>query len=177
MTFEPEFLSRLIVEPLDRNRHDRAAFSCGIDRIDNFLKNTAARHADQDHGKVYVVHAPTTPSILGFYALSPHSIDISSFPEADQKRLPRLPTISAIYLSMIGVDRTAQGRGLGTYLMMDAMKRCVFGANIMGGHFIVLDALNENAARMYRRLGFTDLPSTPNRMLIAMHTVRKAMAD
>lgn len=175
MTFDKEFISRLRVEPFDRKRHDRTAFSCGVDRIDNFLKITAGNHADQDHGKVYVACEPPSGAILGFYAISPHRIDLSALPEEARKRLPNRPTVSAIYLSMVGVDRSLQGRGAGTFLMMSALRKCVEGANIMGGHFVVLDAINEDAARMYRRIGFVDLASQPSRMLIAMQTVRKAI--
>lgn len=176
MSLDKEFLSRLTVEPFDRRRHDRTAFSCGVDRIDNFLKITAGNHADQDHGKVYVACGPSSDAVVGFYAISPHCIDLTTLPEEARKRLPRQPRVSAIYLSMVGVDKSLQGRGMGAFLMMSALKKCVEGANIIGGHFVVLDAINEDAARMYRRIGFVDLPSQPNRMLIAMQTVRKAVA-
>jgi ribosomal protein S18 acetylase RimI-like enzyme len=175
MTFDKEFISRLRVEPFDRKRHDRTAFSCGVDRIDNFLKITASNHADHDHGKVYVACETTSDIVLGFYAISPHGIELSALPEEARKRLPNQPKVSAIYLSMVGVDTSLQGRGVGTFLMMAALKKCVEGADIMGGHFVVLDAINEDAARMYRRIGFVDLASQPNRMLLAMRTIRKAI--
>ena len=176
MIFDKEFISRLGVEPFDRKRHDRTAFSCGVERIDNFLRITAGNHADQDHGKIYVACEPPSGMILGFYAISPHCIDLSALPDGLRKKLPHQPKVSAIYLSMVGVDRSLHGRGVGTFLMMSALKKCVEGADIMGGHFIVLDAINEDAARMYRRIGFVDLASQPSRMLIATRTVRKAMA-
>jgi len=176
MTDEP-WLARLTIEPLDRQKHGRAAFACGVDRIDNFLRNNAVRQAEQDHAKVYVAIEPPEPRILGYYALSPHAIDIQSLPLADQKKMPRVPTISAIYLSIIGVDQSVQNRGLGKLLLADALKCCVNAANITGGHFVVLDALNEDAARLYRRIGFVDLPSPdrPTRMLMTMAKVRAAV--
>ena len=176
MTFDKEFISRIKVEPFDRKRHDRTAFSCGVDRIDNFLKITAGNHADHDHGKVYVACESTSDIVLGFYAISPHCVDLSVLSEEVRKRLPNQPKVSAIYLSMVGVDTSLQGRGVGTFLMMSALRKCVEGADVMGGHFVVLDAINEEAARMYRRIGFVELASQPNRMLIAMRTVRKAVA-
>jgi ribosomal protein S18 acetylase RimI-like enzyme len=176
MSFDKEFISRLRVEPFDRKRHDRTAFSCGVERIDNFLKITAGNHTDHDHGKIYVACETASDTVLGFYAIAPHCVDLSALSEEARRRLPNQPKISAIYLSMVGVGTLFQGRGLGTFLMMSALKKCVEGADIMGGHFVVLDAINEDAARMYRRIGFVDLPSQTNRMLIAMRTVRKAVA-
>lgn len=175
MSRDRDFLSRLTVEPLDRQRHDRAAFGCGVERIDNFLKATAGRFVAEDHGKVYVACEPPSPVVVGFFALSPHAIDSRSLNEADQRRMPRQPTISAIYLSMVGVEQGLQGRGIGTLLMTMALRKCLDGANLMGGHFVVLDAIDDHAARLYRRLGFIDLPSHPGRMLLAMRVLRKAM--
>jgi len=178
MSRDEAWLSRLKIEPLDRKKHDRAAFSCGEERIDNFLKSTAAKHADEDFTKVYVAVEPPSNKILGYYALCPHAIDIQSLPESDRKRMPRYPTVSAIYLSMIATDKSVRKRGLGTFLMADVLKRCVEAANIIGGHFIVLDALDDDAARLYRRIGFHDLPAPgqDRRMLMSLEKVRKTVA-
>jgi GNAT superfamily N-acetyltransferase len=170
-----KFLSGLTIEPLDRNRHDRAAFESGVDRVDNFLASTAFRHHTEDHSKTYVAVEPFSNQIVGFYTLSPHAIDVSTLPHETLKNLPRFPTISAIYLATLGVHVTRQGHGLGTYLMADFLKTCVRIADIGGGHFVVLDAINDDAARMYRRIGFIDLPKQEPRMLMSMAKVRKVV--
>jgi ribosomal protein S18 acetylase RimI-like enzyme len=178
MSHDGTWLSCLKIEPLDRRKHDRAAFSCGVDRIDNFLKSTAAKQADEDFTKVYVAVEPPSNNILGYYSLSAHSIDIQSLPEHDRKRMPRYSTIPAIYLSTIAVHVSVQRRGLGQFLTADVLKRCVSVADLIGSHFVVLDAINEDAARMYRRIGFHDLP-TPERemrMLMSMAKVRQAIS-
>lgn len=69
-----------------------------------------------------------------------------------------------------------QGHEVGSFLMADALRRSVAAADIIGGRFMVLDAINEDAARMYRRLGFVDLPSQSGRMLLSMTVIRKAVA-
>lgn len=46
-------------------------------------------------------------------------------------------------------------------------------AEIVGGRFIVLDAINEKAAALYRRVGFQELPSHPGRMIISIAKVRR----
>lgn len=178
MSCDEAWLVRLLIEPLDRKKHDRAAFSCGEIRIDNFLKNPAAKHADNDFSKTYVAVEPPSGEIAGYYTLGPHAIAVSSLPEKDRKRLPGHPTIGAFYLSMIGVDRKFQGSGLGTLLLADAIKMCIAAADKTGGAFIVLDALNEKAAQLYRRYGFHDLPSPgqESRMIMSMGTARAAVA-
>jgi hypothetical protein len=170
------FLARLRIEPLDRDRHDRAAFRCGVDRVDNFLANNAARLQDADHTRIYVACLDAAHTIAGYYAINAHSIDASTLPEVMVKRFPSYPTISAICLSVIGFHLDHQGRGGGTFLMMDAFKRCVEAADIVDAHFLVLDALNARAAKLYRELGLIDLPNHEPRMIIGMKPIRKAVA-
>ena len=172
MSVDKAFLSGIVIEPLDA-RHDRAAFSCGETRIDNYLKISARSHVKEDLVQMYVAVRGDV-QVLGYYALGAHALDTSSLPPEILKKMPPWPAISAFYLSMVGVDTRFQGKGLGTLLVADAFKKCITAADLVGGSFIVLDALNDDAARMYRRLGFTELPSQPRRMIIGMKQVRSA---
>jgi len=66
-----------------------------------------------------------------------------------------------------------RGKGLGSLLLADVLDRCLTVADIVGGRFIVLDALNEKAALLYARVGFAALPAQQGRMVISMAKVRK----
>lgn len=169
------FLGRLRIEPLDRSRHERNSFHCGVDRVDNFLANTAARQQDADLTRVYVACLDQSNAIVGYYALNAHAVDAASLPQAMVKKLPNYPTIAAIYLSIIGFHADHQGKGGGSFLMADAFRRCVQAADVIGAHLLVLDALNDRAAKLYRELGFVDLPGHEARMIIGMKTIRKAL--
>lgn len=169
------FLARVRIEPLDRSKHDRAAFFCGVDRIDNFLRKTAANQQDNDLTRVNVACLDDSNEIVGYCALSAHSIDTSTLPTEARRKLPSYDAISAVYLSIVAVHSDFQGKGLGRFLMMDAFERCVRTGELVGAHFIVLDALDKRAAKLYRALGFVDLPGHEPRMLIAMKVVRRAI--
>jgi GNAT superfamily N-acetyltransferase len=172
---DPAFLARVRIEPLDRKKHDRAAFSCGEPRIDNFIKSSASRQQDEDLTRVCVACLDQSHVVIGYYALNNHSIGVATLQEEIRKRLPRYDSIGAIYLSIVGVHSGHQGAGIGRVLMAHAFGRCVEIADLAGAHFVVLDALNERAARFYRRLGFEDLPGHSPRMLIGMKVVRRAV--
>ena len=60
------FLARIRIEPLDRNKHDRAAFSCGEERVDNFLKKTATRQQDEGHTRVNVACLDDGNVVIGY---------------------------------------------------------------------------------------------------------------
>jgi GNAT superfamily N-acetyltransferase len=169
------FLARVRIEPLDR-KHDRAAFKCGDHRLDNFIQKTAARQQENDIARVYVACLDQENAVTGYYAINAHSIDATTLLEEVRKKLPSYPTIPAIYLSKLGVQEDHQGKGLGSRLMAHAFRRCVESSDIAAAHFIVLDALNEKAATLYRKLGFVDLPGHDERMIIKMAVVRKAIA-
>lgn len=167
------FLARVRIEPLGQ-KHDRAAFCCGDDRLDNFIKRTAGRQQEQDIARTYVGCLDKEFVVIAYYALNSHFIDVTTLPAEDRKKLPNYETIPAIYLSKLGVHTDHQNMGLGRRLMAHAFQRCIDAADIVGAHFLVLDALNEDAARLYRRLGFHDLPGHEPRMLIKMSIVRAA---
>lgn len=172
-------LGRLRIEPLDRKKHGRAAFASGESRVDNFLKTNAAGFQDLDTTRCVVACFPPEPGqaladIVGFYALNAHGIDTTTLPQPLQKKVGKYDTVPAVYLSVVGVHQAYQGKGIGSFLMADALKRCVTIADLAGSAFVVLDALNEDAARLYRRLGFTDLPGHEPRMLISIKAVRSA---
>jgi ribosomal protein S18 acetylase RimI-like enzyme len=169
-----ELLARITIEPLDRKRHDRAAFSCGETRINNYIAKSAAKHQDENVTRVRVACLNAKTTILGFYALNSHAIDVTGLPPEARNHLPHYPTAPAIYLSMIAVHSDYQGKGLGQYLLADALKRVQKVSEEIGTRFIVLDALNENAAKLYARMGFVQLPTTPGRMILNIAMIGKA---
>jgi ribosomal protein S18 acetylase RimI-like enzyme len=174
MPTDHAFLARVRIEPLDRKIHDRAAFSCGERRIDNFIKNTATRLQDDDLTRAEVACLDASHAVIGFYSINNHAVDVSALQMDVRKKLPRHDTLGAIYLSMLGVHENYQCRGLGKKLMKSAFTRCIAIADLSGAYYLVLDALDENAASLYRSLGFEELPSHPNRMLITIKTIRAA---
>ncbi len=64
----------IIIEPLNPRKHDRAAFSCGTARLDNFLKRTARKHRAGDFTRVWVATKSGQTGILGYYALNAHTL-------------------------------------------------------------------------------------------------------
>ena len=174
MAADLAYLKGIAVEKFDADRHDRSAFDCGVDRIDNFLKLTASKYVREDNGKIYVALERESGRLVGFHAIGPHAIDVTEFDEASHKRFPKgWDRIPAFYLSMIGTDRSVQGKGLGTFLLGDVFRRCLAVSEQIGGRFIVLDAINDKAAALYRRVGFEELTSHPGRMVISIAKVRR----
>jgi GNAT superfamily N-acetyltransferase len=174
MPIDLNYLRGLRIEKFDGSRHDRGPFTCGVERIDNFLKISASGFVKDDNGRIYA--AVDGGQLVGFYAIGPHSIDVSALNPDMVKRGVRVDTLPAFYLSMIGSHVKLHGKGVGSYLLADVFKRCLAASDAIGGRFIVLDAINERAAALYSRAGFVSLVSQPDRMIISMAKLRASAA-
>ena len=173
---------RFSTQAFDPNRHDRRGFSSGASRIDNFLKRTARKHQAGDFTRVWVACAPGERQVLGYYAINAHTVEAGKLPDSLRKGAPRHGAVPGAYLSMVGVDQSVQGRGLGRALVVDALGRIETASRTVGIKAVVLDVIEDGGAdaflrrlRFYERLGFVPFPSRPSRMFIAISTVRAAL--
>ena len=85
---------------------------------------------------------------------------------------------------MIDVDRSRQGKGLGSDIAIDALGRARTVAGEVGLKLVVLDVIGDGgsdafARRMafYRRLGFRSFQDRPERMFITIGTIRAMFGD
>jgi ribosomal protein S18 acetylase RimI-like enzyme len=183
--------SRFVIEPLDRLRHDRAAFSCGVPRVDNFLARTAAKQMDADIARVFVItegtvvgnEAKEAAKILGFYALNAHEIAYQMLPPGHAMQRPSHGAIPAAFVSMIGVDKSHQGQGLGERLLMDALARIVRTSDEIGLSVVRLDVLDDGDAiamrrrkALYEAFGFQPLPSNEWMLFMPIETARQIVS-
>ncbi len=69
--------------------HDRAAFSCGISALDDYIHRYVSQDRKRDLSQCFVLapHAGR-PEIMGYYTLSGYGIEISAMPPDLAKRLP-----------------------------------------------------------------------------------------
>lgn len=174
----PPQAARYVIEPLDPARHDRAAFSCGVEQVDNFFRKTAGKLAKADNVRVFVMVSPEG-RLIGFHALNAHAVDYADLPAGYARTRPGHGRIPAAYISMIGVDLRFAGRGFGGDLLVDALTRIARAADDLGIAVVLLDVLDcgdpvkvERRLRLYAGYGFAPLPSKPLRMFLPIATVR-----
>lgn len=172
MPTDLDYLRGVTIEPFDATRHDRSSFTCGVERIDDFLKITASKYMGSDSGRIYAAVERAGGRLVGFYALGPHAIDASSLEEDMRRRTPNFDRIPAFLLSMIAAHVDVGNRGVGGFLLADALRRCLRASDEIGGRFVVLDAIGDDAARLYARYGFSPLASDPRRMVLSLARIR-----
>ena len=175
--------TRNIIEPLDPEKHDRSAFSCGVEQVDNFFKRTANKLAQAETLRVFVLTSPNA-ELIGFYALNAHAIDYAELPPKHARTRPRHGCIPACYISMIGVDQKFAGKGFGGDLLIDALERISGAADEIGIAVVLLDVLNcgdselvDRRLRLYKSYGFMPLSSNDLRLFLPIATVRALLDE
>ena len=161
-------------EPIAR-RHNRDAFDCGDVVLNEFLRRYARQAHEQGGAKTFVaVPDDDTTRVLGFYALSPASVEYARTPEVIRRGLAR-HDIPAFRLGRLAVDRTMQRQGLGGQLLLAAGRRCLRAAQEVGGVALLIDAKNESVASWYASYGALRLLDTPLSLLLPLATIKTAL--
>jgi predicted GNAT family N-acyltransferase len=164
--------ARWIIEPFDRNRHDRSAFDCGVPLLNDWLMTKVSQFAKKDLARTYVLIEEGQSEVTGYYALSNHTVAFDALPEDQAKGVPRID-MPVVLIGRLAVDRSAHGQRLGEFLLIDALRRSEYLANRIGIRAVEVDAISEAARRFYEKYGFLSLKDDPHHMLLPMHVIRK----
>jgi len=161
-------------EPIAR-RHNREAFDCGDAALNDFLRRYARQTHDQGGAKTFLaVPDNDATRVLGFYALSPASVEFSRTPDVVKRGLAR-HEVPVFRLSRLAVDQSMQGQGLGGQLLLSAGRRCLRASQEVGGVAVLIDAKNERVARWYASYGALPLLDAPLSLLLPMSTIKMAL--
>lgn len=144
-------------ESLDGARHDLSLFSCGEPVLDIWLREQAVAATARRTARTWV-WADATGAVVGYYALAAHKVARDQVPPKIGRGGPA--EIPAVLLARLALDRSLAGRGLGAVLVADAMQRVVDATRTVAARVVVADALREDVAPFYERLGFRRVPGS-----------------
>jgi ribosomal protein S18 acetylase RimI-like enzyme len=164
-----------IIEPLDRERHDRAAFSCGKETLDRYLKEQASQDTKKKAAVVFVARRPDSMAVVGYYSLSQSSVRLDTVPEAMRKRLPRYPDVPVTLLGRLAIDASVQRAGLGSLLLGDACGRAASVAKEVASTGLLVEAIDEEAVAFYEKFGFVRFQEAASRLYLPMESVIQAL--
>lgn len=168
---------QLQIEQLDPAKHDRRSFDCGIAALNEYLGDRAGQDMRRHVAGCWVLLDPDKPqTVLGYYTLSPESVDIRDLGAASPallKKLPRYPRLGAVLLGRLAVDRSQKGKGLGELLLHDAMLRALHAE--IPSVLMVTDPKDEQAETFYRKYGFDRLSGT--RLFTTMQRIAETLGS
>jgi len=160
-------------EPISK-KHDREAFDCGDEALNEFLRRYARKSHERGGAKTFLAIGDADKSVLGFYSLSPSSVDYARAPEIVRRGLAR-HDVPGFRLERLAVDLRWQGRGIGGQLLLAAGRRCLLAAAEVGGIVLVIDAKNERVAAWYASYGAVPLLDAPLTLLLPLATIQDAL--
>lgn len=161
-------------EPIAK-RHNRQAFDCGDVALNDFLRLHARQTHDQGGAKTFLaVRDDDATRVLGFYSLSPASVEFSRAPDVVKRGLAR-HDVPVFRLGRLAVDQSMQGKGLGGQLLLSAGRRCLRASQEVGGVALLIDAKNGGVAHWYASYGALPLVDTPLSLLLPMPSIRTAL--
>lgn len=155
-----------------RDDHDRAAFCCD-DALDRYFQTQATQDIRRRITNCFVVVEVATGQVAAYYTLSAASIPLVDLPPEETKRLPRYPTLPAVRIGRLAVDRRFQRRGLGELTPMNAVHRTILDA--AAAFALLVDAKNDLAAAFYRRYGFRPVAGKPRTLFLPLATAQKTL--
>jgi GNAT superfamily N-acetyltransferase len=170
---ETEFIS----EPLGP-QHNRAAFSCGVEPLDRYLKQQANQDLRKDLSVAYVlVPAKELACVAGYYTLCADSIPLDDLPPELVKklRLPHYHSIPATLIGRLARDVSHKGKGVGELLLSNALQLAWRTSQRVASWAVTVDSKDEKAKAFYLAFGFIPFADTERRLYLPMRTVEQSI--
>lgn len=152
--------------------HNRGDFDCGSEPLNDYFRARVGQDTRRRVALCYVAIENDTEAIAGYYTLAACGIQLTDLPAALARKLPRYPTVPAVLIGRLAVDRRYQGKQLGGVLLIDAIDRtCRSG---IAAFAVIVNAKDEKAVGFYRRYGFEPFLDQPRTLLLPLS---KAVTD
>ena len=169
------------IEKLQRE-HEVGKFDCGASDQNRYLQEFAWQNMQLGYGVTYVALGDMSSEgssgndaseVSGFYSLAAGRVEFENLPEdfRGTEGLPRYPA-PTVLLGQLGVDLSAQGKGLGKALLAHAVEKAVQVSEVVGAVAIEVHAATEQAREFYRRYGFVQMQDSPDHLFLSMEVGR-----
>jgi hypothetical protein len=168
----PLILAPDYIVPLNRG-HNRRDFDCGNDDLNRYLKQQARQDAEKFAAAPFVLVESAAPIVRGYYTLSSSLIPLDELPPSFAKKLPRYDHLPVTLLGRLARDKTISTKGVGEFLLLDALHRSMRSAQQIASMAVVVDAKDEQVERFYKHFNFLPLQRTPLRLFLPMTQIEK----
>ena len=155
---------------LDKSKHDRSRFTCGVGALNNYLKAMASQQAKKDNTRTFVLESDQNPShIIGFYTLTMTPIDLKTLPEKLQKK--HQSSTSGGLIARLAIDERYKDKGYGNWMLIDALKKLLGASDSVAFPVVIVDA-KDGAKQFYEHFGFQAFQECENKLFITIADIR-----
>jgi GNAT superfamily N-acetyltransferase len=160
---------------LDKAKHDRNRFNCGVDALNNYLKAMASQQAKKDNTRTFVLEDDSDSSlVIGFYTLTMTPIDLKALPEKLQKK--HQSSTSGGLISRLAVDDRYKGKGFSEWLLIDALRKLLAASDSVAFPVVIVDA-KDGAKQFYERFGFQEFHGSESKLFITIADLRLSTSN
>jgi GNAT superfamily N-acetyltransferase len=122
-------------------------------------------------GRTFVAVKGDEKRVLGYYTLASGAVAFQNLPAGAARNLPKHP-VPVILLARLAVEESVQGQGLGEYLLLDALRRCLGLVETLGIPAVEVDVIDQSAKASYMRYGFAPLLDAELHVYLPVATIR-----
>jgi GNAT superfamily N-acetyltransferase len=159
------------IEKLART-HAVGAFDCGAAPLNVYLHRFALGSQGAGAAQTYV--AALDERVVGYDSLCTAQVEYAEAPERLRKGLARHP-VPVVLLARLAVDHAWQGKGLGAALLLDALRRVLAAADVIGVRAVMVHAKDEAALRFYEHFDFDPSPIEPLHMFLLVKEIARLL--
>lgn len=113
-------------------------------------------------------------AVIGSFSLTMGSIRRADAPPKLVRGLPTYP-VGVALLARLAVHADRQSQGLGGLLLAEALRKAVAAGDAAAARLVVVDVIDDGAARFYARHGFVAVPEYPLRLFRRLKGIRLSL--
>ena len=151
--------------------HDTTAFTCGVESLDNWLRQRALKNQASGASRTFVVSDPQR--VIAYYALASSAVALEAAASRLRRNMP--DPIPIVVLGRLAVDRAYRQRGLARAMVRDACLRVINAADAIGIRGLIVHALSDEARGFYEHVGFDPSPLDPMTLMATIADVRAGL--
>jgi hypothetical protein len=163
--------------------HDRAAFTSGVSKLDNYFHDRSVGDVEKNVSRVFVLTLKKKPeTVIGYYSLSSLLVPMEGIPEGIRKKLPKYEALGTTLMGKLAIAEDFQrdkcNLRLGEHLLIDAMYRSWLASQQVASYALVVDLLigeKGDPTRFYTKNGFLIYESKKDRLFLPMTTIEQSL--
>jgi ribosomal protein S18 acetylase RimI-like enzyme len=160
--------ARFDIEKLSA-KHDRSRFDCGSEPLNRYFTQRVTQDVRRRVAACFVA-TTSAGAVAGYYTLASASIPLADLPPETARKLPRYPSVPAVRMGRLAIDRQFKGQGLGAALLADALTRAL--SSDIAALALIVDAKDDVAAAFYRHHGFITFGDNPHALFLPLATAK-----
>jgi GNAT superfamily N-acetyltransferase len=152
--------------------HDLSAFDCGDAALNDWLIHRAVQNESR-FSRTYVVCEG--PRVVAYFCISAGAVERAAAPGRIRRNAPNAIPVSVI--GRLAVSRSHAGKGLGTDILSDALRRIAAASQSIGIGAVIVHARDDAARRFYMKCAeFIEYPEDSRTLFLPIETVVAAFS-